>query len=230
MFPTGFTRGMNPVNLFRRFGGTLRANRLFLLTGLRTGPEVSVDEIGRALESLCCCKDLRDSLLPVGEPTIRSFSSSSFSSTLRPSSSSITFLRASRAPGLSRPCFSNWARNPENCPPARLPSLLLGSSLADDGLTTWNEKSRLGETKAQQVVHLGHRRWSRWSPRLWLVVVSLAADHVGGLVARRGGRVEDSAHRAALGQRLDPVQAGVELSTVGWMWESNVHLRVNVNG
>ena len=143
MFPTGFTRGMNPVNLFRRLGGTLRANRLFLLTGLRTGPEVSVDEIGRALESLCCCKDLRDSLLPVGEPTIRSFSSSSFSSTLRPSSSSITFLRASRAPGLSRPCFSNWARNPENCPPARLPSLLLGSSLADDGLTTWKEKSRI---------------------------------------------------------------------------------------
>ena len=133
MFPTGFTRGMNPVNLFRRFGGTLLANRLFLLTGVLAGAEASVEETVRRPESLCCCSDFRESLLPVGEPTIRS---SSFSSTLRSSSSSITFLRAARAPGLRRPCFSNWARNPENCPPARLPSLLLGSSLADDGRTT----------------------------------------------------------------------------------------------
>jgi len=137
VFPTGFTRGINPVNLFRLFGGTLLANRLFLLTGVLAGAEVSVEESGRRPESLCCCNDFRDSLLPVGDPTILSFSSS-FSSTRRSSSSSITFFRASRAPGLRRPCFSSWARNPENCPPAKLPSLLLGSSLADEGLTTWD--------------------------------------------------------------------------------------------
>ena len=125
MFPTGFTRGMNPVNLFRRFGGTLLANRLFLLTGVLAGAEASVEETVRRPESLCCCSDFRDSLLPVGEPTILSFSSS-FSSTpflsspLSPPtlfSSSLPTPFPSSPPSVPSPLVSGHPCLPGECDP-----------------------------------------------------------------------------------------------------------------
>ena len=73
--------------------------------------------------------------------------------------------------------------------------------------------------------HLGHWGWRWWSAWLWFVIVSFAADNVGWIVARRGGRVEHLANRAALVPRGDPVQASVKLPAVRWVRKSNVNLR-----